>query len=77
MSCICAALFVMYLLFLPPPSLPIDPETADDTAEYDYVVDDQTPSAKLPGKQNPLDHPDFAHSSSLMLALELLLLLLR
>jgi hypothetical protein len=37
-------------LFLPPPSLPIDPETADDAAEYDYVVDDQTPSAELSGK---------------------------
>ena len=67
----------MYLLFLPPPSLPIDPETADDTAEYDYVVDDQTPSAELPGKQNPVNHPDIAYSSSLLLALELLLLLLR
>ena len=77
MTCICAALSAVYLLFLPPPSLPIDPETADDTAEYDYVIDDQTPSAELPGKQNPLDHPDIAYSFSLMLALELLLLLLR
>ena len=67
----------MYLLFLPPPSLPIDPETADDTTEYDYVVDDQTPSAELPGKQNPLDHPDIAYSFYLILALEFLLLLLR
>ena len=77
MSSIPVALFAMYLLFLPPPSLPIDPETADDTAKYDYDVNDQTPSAELPGKQNPLDHPDIAHSFSLMHALELLLLLLR
>ena len=77
MSCIPVALFAVYLLFLPPPSLPIDPETADDTAEYDYDVDDQTPSAELPGKQNPLDHPDITYSFSLLLALELLLLLLR
>jgi hypothetical protein len=63
--------------FFPFPSLPIDPETADDTAEYDYVIDDQTPSAELPGKQNPLDHPDITYSPSLLLALELLLLLFR
>ena len=77
MSCISVAFVAMYLLFLPPLSLPIDPETADDTAEYDYVVDDQTPSAELPGKQNPLDHPDIAYSFSLLLALELLLLIFR
>jgi hypothetical protein len=53
---LCCILFALYLLFLPPPSLSIDPETADDTAKYDYVVDDHTPSAELPGKQNPLDH---------------------
>jgi hypothetical protein len=76
MSCIPVALFAVYLLFLPPPSLPIDSETADYTAEYDNVVDDQTPSAELPGKQNPLDHPDIAYSFPLLLALELLLLLL-
>ena len=70
-------IIAVYLFFLPPPSPPIDLETADDTAEYDYVVDDQTPSAELPGKQNPLDHPDIAYSFSLLLALEFLLLLLR
>ena len=43
----------VYLLFLPPPSLSIAPETADDPAVYDYDVDDQTPSAELPGKQKP------------------------
>jgi hypothetical protein len=64
-------------LFLPPSSLSIAPETADDAAVYDYDVDDPAPSAELPGKQNPLDHPDITYSFSLMLALELLLLLFR
>ena len=77
MSCILVALFAVYLLFLPTPSLPIDPETADDTAEYDVDVDDPSFSTELPGKQNPLDHPDITYSPSLLLALELLLLLLR
>jgi hypothetical protein len=60
----------VYLLFLPPP-LSLAPETADDAAEYDYVVDDQTPSAELPGKQNPLEHSDITYSFSLLLALEI------
>ena len=77
MPCIVIAFVAVYLLFLPPPSLPIDPETADAAAEYDYAPEDQPLSAELPGKQNPLDHPDIAHSFSLMLALELLLLLFR
>jgi hypothetical protein len=58
-------------LFLPPPSLPIDPETAADAApECDYTVADPSFAAELPGKQNPLDHPYIAHSFSPMLALE-------
>ena len=65
MSCIPVALFAVYLLFFPSPSLLIDPETADNTAEYDYVVDDQTPSAELPGKQTPLDH-QILHIPSLL-----------
>ena len=73
---LCCILFALYLLFLPPPSLPIDPETADDTAEYDYVDDDQTPSAELPGKQSPLTHAIKSYSLSLLLALELPLLCL-
>ena len=77
MSCISVAFVAVYLLFLPPPSLSIDLETTDGNAEYDYVVDDQTPSTELPSKQKPLDHPDIAYSFSLLLALELLLLLLR
>ena len=41
------------LLFLPPSST-IDPTaTADYTAaEYDYVVDNRTPTVELPGKQS-------------------------
>ena len=48
-------MFALYLLFLPPLLLsPVDPAaTADYTAaEYDYVVDDRTPTVELPGKQS-------------------------
>ena len=48
----------------------MDPETAADAAEYNYVVDDQTISIELPGKHSPsFDHPDIAYFS-LLLALE-------
>jgi hypothetical protein len=56
-------------LFLPPP-LSIDPETADDATEYDYVVDDQPPSTELPSKQPPLTHAYITYSFLLLLALE-------
>ena len=69
-------IIAVYLLFLPPPSLPIAPETANNTAVYDDIADDQTPSAELPGKQNPLDHKISPIPFSLMLALELPPLLL-
>ena len=36
----CDALFAPYLLFLPPSSSPVDPETGADAIEYDYGVDD-------------------------------------
>ena len=69
MPCIYVHLFALYLLFLPPHSLPIDPET-DAAPEIDCVTDDPSSfSAKLPGKQNPLDHSYNAHSFSPMLAL--------
>ena len=61
-------LLCIYCFF--PLLLLIDTETADDAPEYDYFVDDQTPSVELPGKQNPLDHPDIAYSFPLLLALE-------
>jgi hypothetical protein len=70
MSCILVAFVAVYLLFLPPPSLPLDPKTDDDATEYDYVIDDQTPSAELPRKQNPLDHSYITHSFSPMLVLD-------
>ena len=68
MSCIMMHLFALYLLFLPLFS-PVDPET-DAAPEYDYTLEDQPLSAKLPGKQNPLDHSYIAHSFSLMHALD-------
>ena len=78
----CNCVLQLFILFPPPPSLPIDPATADDAAGYDYVpddhpTDDQPLAAELPGKQTPLDHSYIAQSFSLMLALELLLLLFR
>ena len=77
MSCIPVALLPCIYCFFPLLLFGQPPETADDTAAYDDVADDQTPSAELPGKQNPLDHQDIAHSFFLMLALVLLLLLPR
>jgi hypothetical protein len=55
-------LFAVYLLFLPPSSLSVDPDTDDvpetetdaettgDTVEYDYLADDPSLSTELPGK---------------------------
>ena len=64
----------MYLLFLPPSSLSVDPdtddipetetdaETAGDTVENDYYADDPSLSVEQPGKHSPLfDHPDIAY----------------
>ena len=69
-SCISVAIFAVYLLFPPPFSLPIDPDT-DAASVIDYVIDDPSFSAELPGKQNPLDHQISPIPFSLMLALEL------
>jgi hypothetical protein len=60
---------LLYIYCFFPLFSPVDPETAVDP-EYDYVVDDPSFSAKLPGKQNPLDHSYIAHSFSFMLALD-------
>ena len=73
---LCVTLFAFYLLFLPPPSLSIDAETTDDTAVYDYVVDEPSLSAKQPGKPTPLTHAYIAYSFSLMLALEIAAILI-
>ena len=56
-------LSALYLLFLPPPSLSIDAETTDDTAVYNYVVDDPSISKEQQGKQTPLEHSDITHLS--------------
>ena len=57
MTCICVA-FCMHVIYLFPPRLllSVDPETAV-ASEYDYDLDDQFPSAELPGKQTPLIIP--------------------
>ena len=68
MPCICVAFVCIIFIVSSHPSLLIDSEAADDTAEYDYIVDDPTPSAELPGKQ-PFYPPDIAYSFSLILAL--------
>src|SRR3954467_9897497 len=48
------AMIALYLLCLFPPYSPVDPVAALDytAAEYDYVVDDRTPTVELPGKQS-------------------------
>ena len=52
-------MIALYLLFLPPFIL-VDPATAaDDTVEYNYYVDDQTPTVELPGKQCPFPSPRY------------------
>src|SRR3954464_1444284 len=47
-------MLALYLLFLPPLYSPVDPTAAADytAAEYDYFVDDPTPTVELPGKQS-------------------------
>ena len=49
------ALFASYLLFLPPSSSSVDPETDTDATKYDYGVDDPSLLPEQPGKP-PLDH---------------------
>src|SRR4051812_41002241 len=60
MSCICLLCLLYIYCFLPPYS-PVDPAaTADYTdVEYDYVVDDSTPTDELPGKQCPFTFPSY------------------
>src|ERR1041384_6166067 len=47
-------MIALYLLFLPPFYSPVDPASVVDytAAEYDYFVDDPTPTVELPGKQS-------------------------
>ena len=51
---LCDSLFDPYLLFIPPSSSPLDPETIADAAEFDYIVDDPS-LLEQPGKAPPLD----------------------
>src|SRR3954467_13437050 len=53
MSYICLFCLLYIYCFFPPYSS-VDPEAAVDytAAEYDYVVDDRTPTVELPGKQS-------------------------
>ena len=62
-------IFAVNLLFLPPSSSLIAPET-DAAQETDDTTDDPAFAAEQPGKQNPLDHSYIAYSFSLLLALE-------
>ena len=66
-------LFAIAMIFIvsSPPSLLVDLVPADDSAGYDYSVDDQVPFAEQPGKQNPLEHNISPNSFSLVLALEM------
>ena len=76
MSCICIAIIVVYLLFLPL-FTPVDLDTAADNtvAEYDYYVDDRTPTFELPGKHSHFSSLDIAYLSVHFLHWALLLLL--
>ena len=69
MSCICIAIIVVYLLFLPPSYYPVDPATAVDTPVIDYVVDDSALATGLPGKQCPFPSPRYRLSFYIILAL--------
>src|SRR3954469_2855236 len=53
MPCICLHMLAFIFTVYPPYS-PIDPAAAADftAAEYDYFVDDRTPTVELPGKQS-------------------------
>ena len=53
------AMIALYLLCLFPPYSSVDPAAVVDytTAEYDYVIDDRTPTVELPGKQFPFTSP--------------------
>ena len=70
MSCICIVYCLLYIYCFFPPSSPVDPEaTAGDTAQYDYYVDDLTPTAELPGKQCPFPSLRYRLSVYIILAL--------
>ena len=63
--------YAMKFIVSSSPFLSLALESADDVAVYDYVADDQAPSAEQPGKQNPFDHHISPTLLSLILALEM------
>ena len=68
MSCIDMHLFALYLLFLPPSSSPVDPETGAEATEYDYVTDDPSFLSEQPGKPPLITR--YRLLSSILFALE-------
>jgi len=54
-------MLAVYLLCFLPPLSPVDPAATADytTVEYDYYVDDRTPTVELPGKQCPITSPSY------------------
>ena len=63
---LCDALIsLLFIVFPLRYFFPVDPET-DAAPVIDYIGDDTSSlSAKLPGKQTPLEHSDIAHFLSL------------
>src|SRR4051812_2550405 len=76
MPCI-ACMIALYLLFPPPLLSSVDPAaTVDYTAtEYDYFIDDSTPTIELPGKQSHSPLPHIAYLSLLFRCTSHMLLL--
>ena len=69
MHCVAYVCPVIYLFSPHICFLSVDPMTVVDP-EIDYTTEDPVSSAEQPGKQNPLDHSNIAHSFSLLHALD-------
>ena len=52
-------MIAVYLLFLPPLYCPVVPTIGADAPVIDYVIDDRTPTAELPGKQSHFPSPTY------------------
>src|SRR4051812_17939518 len=60
MPCICVTIVCIILTVSSPSFLPVDPSTATaDAVGYDYLVDDPSATAELPGKQCPIPSPRY------------------
>ena len=67
---LCFILCFIFIVSSPPLYCPIDPGTAaDDVVEYDYFVNDRTPTVELSGKQSPFPLPHITYLLYLILAL--------